>query len=693
MSSSVAVALAACTAATWIPGVPLALVALRRTSANAAVVLVAAAGLGLGAWMAVGLAAVHQGWFSPAPLVGVVAVVAALAWVPARRHVGMLRPGRPGWLAGVLAALGAVGVALRSSPIYFAYQVADFGEYVNRGNVIADGGPFGGWFVNGFPVVMGEAHLLLGEGRSTHVMPFLGLLVAASVLGTVHLAGAGRPVVAATAVPLLLQVHAVWFSQFPASETLYAALLAASLLLAAAALVGRDHVAAVVAGAFGFLLVVSRGNGLVYLPVVAVGSALVPVLTDRSRSAVLRTYFVASAAGLWLGSVYDARHNARYFLDAQAVPRLPGPVADLFGRLDELRIAAVVTVVVALGLAAATGVGVLLERARRRPAVLRALRLGSVGAVVVAAVVAHVAVFEPERYLARYEGLGASVWAAVALAVAVWFADAPTDGVRRFLVGWPLLVGVTMATFQVTRMRKSMTVDSQWFLYWDRYFFSEAFPLLLLAGAAAGGVLLARADRRGALARRATIGAGALLVAVFVVDIVPPTRHATEHEMFEDTYGELAAIDALMPEPLPVVYDGLAERPEGWFWANSSRVLGDPLSETFGRPVLNLAGALAADPRPTAEEVAELLDRAGSGHGYLLQVRPSPEWAPVDASLHPEVRGEVVVPIERLEGRSALRPEDQPWITTTLHVRVVRVATGVAPAAAEEDGSVALREP
>lgn len=688
MSADVVLAVAACTLLAWIPGIPLALLALRRTQAGAAVVLAAATGLGLGAWMAVGLPAVHQGWFRPAPLAAAGLAVTVAAWVPARHHVRLLRPGRPGWLTAVLAALGVLGLGLRSSPIYFAYQVADFGEYVNRGNVIAGGGPFGRWFVNGFPLVMGEASLLLGESRSVDVMPFLGLLVAAAVLASLQLVGAGRVVIAGAAVPLLLHVHVVWFSQFPASETLYAALLATSLLLAGAALAGRDHVAAVLAGSFGFLLVLSRGNGLVYLPVVAVGLALVPAFTDETRTGVLRTHLLSLGAGLWLGSVYDARHNGGYFIEAQAVPRLPGPVADWFTRIDELRVAAVVTVVVGVGLAAAAGAGLLVERLHRRPRLGPAIRIGAVGGVAAVAVLAHLLVFPLESFLPRYEGLGVAVWAAAGLALAVWLADTVRDGVTRFLVGWPLLVGITMATFQVTRMRKSMDVDSQWFLYWDRYFFSEAFPMLLLAGTVAAGVVLARGASRGTGARRATLVAAAVLLVAVLVDIVPPTRRATARPMFDGTYEELAAIDDLMPEPLPVVYDGLVEHPEGWFWANSSRVLAEPLAETFGHRILNRAAPLGPDARPTPLEVGDLLDAAGSERGYLLQVRPSDDWPRLAASLRAEVLGRVVVPIERLEGRSAVRPEDQAWSTTTLHVRVVAVSPG-----GRGDGAVARSGP
>jgi len=489
VSWSVPLAIAACTVATWVPGLPLALLALRRTTAGLAVVLVAAAGTGLGVWLAVGIPAVHQGWFERGPLALAVGAIAVAAWIPARHHVGRLRPGRPGPLAAVLAVLAVPAVALRASPVYFAYQVADFGEYVNRGNVIADGGPFGGWFVNGFPLMMGEAHLLLGEARTAHVMPFLGLLVGAGILAVLRLLGAGPLVIGAVAVPFALHVHAVWFSQFPASETLYAALLVVAVLLAVAALVGHDHATAAGAGAFGFLLVVTRGNGLVYLPVIALGLALVPAFVDATRGAVLRTHFAALGAGLWLGTVYDARNNPTYFLDEQAVPRLPGPLADVVGRLDEVRVAALVTPLVLLGLGAATALGIVLERLRDQPRALRWVRVGAVGLVALGVLAAHVAVITPDSYLPRYEVLGVLVWAAVALALVVWFGDLVDDGVRRFAIGWPLVTGLTMATFQATRMRKSMSVDAPWFLYWDRYFFSEAFPMLLLAGAVAAAAV------------------------------------------------------------------------------------------------------------------------------------------------------------------------------------------------------------
>jgi hypothetical protein len=374
--------------------------------------------------------------------------------------------------------------------------------------------------------------------------------------------------------------------------------------------------------------------------------------------------------------VYDARHNPTYFLDQQAVPRVPGAAADVVGRLDELRVAAAVTPVVVLALAAAAGVGVLLEHLRDRPTALRWLRAATVGVVALGVLAAHVAVITPSSYLPRYEALGILVWLAVVLALAVWLADAVDDDVRRFAIGWPLVTGLAMATFQATRMRKSMSIDAPWFLYWDRYFFSEAFPMLLLAGAVAAAVLLARLPSgAGSRARPALLAVGAVVLVVGLLDTAPGTRRATERAMFDGAYDELASIVALMPERLPIVYDGMEELPDGWFWVNSSRVFADAIHQTFQRRVLNPAAALGTDPRPGVDEILELLDRAGTDEAYLLQVSATGAWRDVAGpALDAEVAGQVVLQLERLEGRSAVRPEDQRWIVSEVHVRVVRVA-------------------
>ncbi len=69
---------------------------------------------------------------------------------------------------------------LRTDPIYFIYQTADFGEYVNRANRIAAGGPFGEWFLDLFPATLSVPSLIFGSIHTVDAMPLLGLLVVLS---------------------------------------------------------------------------------------------------------------------------------------------------------------------------------------------------------------------------------------------------------------------------------------------------------------------------------------------------------------------------------------------------------------------------------------------------------------------------------------------------------------------------------
>lgn len=673
-----------------VPGVPLALLLLREVRPGASVVLVTAAGVGLATWQAIGFPLVHHGRFD-APTLAISGIALALvAWIPARRHVGVLRPRRPRWLGALLALLAVPAVLLRDSPIYFIYQVADFGEYVNRANFVADGGRFGGWFVNGFPLLLAESHLLVGEAAHVHAMPFLGLLTGAILLAACRIARVPDVVLAALAVVWVVHVQSVWFGQFPASEVPYAAFLALSLLLAAAAIRSGDARPAVAGGLLGFALVVTRGNGLVYLPMVVGGLAIVPLLVGASSVRILRLHLFALTAGLWSGTLYDARFNPTYFLDAQAGTRLPGAAGDAFVRLDEPLVAVALSVVVAVLAGAAAALGSLLERLRDRPGALPLLRRSLVGGAVAVAVAAHLVVIPSAQWRPRYEVLGVAVAVPLVLAVAVWLRDRVADDVARYLLGWTTLVGLAMTTFQASRLIKSVTVDGPWFLYWDRYFFSEVFPLLLLAGAVAAGTLVAQTRRRSPTNRAPSALAGVFVLAV-LWDQWGPVSTATEREMFADTYDEFATIDSLLAGDLPVVYDGTPVVPDEWIWSNTVRTVLQPLEQTFPNRFLNRDPLLRPDPRPRSWEIARLLADAGFDEGYVLQTHHDGTFENHDGPwLDAEVVGELLMPVERLKGATAVRPEHQRWVTSTLHVRVLRVVRTTATAAVTDvDAEVA----
>ncbi len=692
-----AAATLALAAVALVPGLPLGVLVHRRSRPGAGVVWATGLVAGICAWMLVGLPAVHHGLFRTAPMALAGGLVAAAAWVAARPHLDLLRPGRPGALAGVLAACLPVGLWLRDDPVYFAYQVADFGEYVNRGNVLADGGRFGGFFVNGFPLLLGESALLLGEARTPAVMPLLGLALAAAILATLSLLAVERWVIGGVAVWLTVQVHSVWFSQFPASETPYAVLLVAAVGIGVVALGGRragdaaaapgedgrsrptteDRLVGVVGGAVvGLLLVVVRGNGLVLLPVVVLALGLAPAFADPERTAALRAHLAALSAGLWVGTLYDARFNPAYFLDLQSERRLPGPVAERFTRIDEVPWALAFSALVAVGVAAAWWVGVVLARRATTDRARALLRRAAFGVVALGTAAVHVVQLRI-AWQPRYEALGVLLWLAPGAALVTWWwfaRDRHLDAARRFGLGFPLLVALTMGTFQTTRMTKSVTIDSQWFLYWDRYFFSEVLPMLVVAGGVAASALLAWTRIRGRGVHRAAVGAGLVVLGAALADTAAPTARAGEQAMFADAYDELVAVDALLPDGVPVAYDGYDTVPSGWFWSNSSRVVGNPLVETFDNVILNPAGATSRDPDPTEAELVALLADGGVGELTLLQVDGAPTWdQPWGERLAGTVLGTTTIDIERLDGRSQVAPEDQRWVTSVLHVRVVRL--------------------
>jgi hypothetical protein len=128
-----------------VPGMPLALVVGReRGSATRRWSSVAVEGLVLGMcwWLILGLWFSHAGWFAVWQLVlPTLALVAALA-VPAAREARTIARPALTWFAAFLAVLLVVAAVLRREPYYFLYRIGDFAEYVNRANVVAEGGGF-----------------------------------------------------------------------------------------------------------------------------------------------------------------------------------------------------------------------------------------------------------------------------------------------------------------------------------------------------------------------------------------------------------------------------------------------------------------------------------------------------------------------------------------------------------------------
>lgn len=609
------------------PGVPLALAIGRPSRWSSAV----AEGLvaGLAWWLLLGLWFSHAGWYDPWQLiVPTLAVIAAVA-VPAWRAAAAVERPRPTWFAWFMAAVVVVAAALRAEPYYFLYQIGDFGEYVNRGNAVADGGSFIGWFTQGFTVALSLTHLVLGESRIVDLLPFLGLVL---LVVTVELAarlGASPWARAVVAVVLAVGVAPVWFSRFPASESLYAVLQVGMILLVVVAVQRGSTRPAIAAGVVAGLLLVVRGNGILLGPIVVLAVCGCALVVRRRAMEVLTAFLASALLSLGAAFVFNARFSYPYFIAEQLPKFVPDPLFDQIEGMGRLGFA-VPRLVALVAATAALVVGVrwlhTVVGPRRDGAALRAVRLGVLPGVVVLAVAALYTVLDHEGLadsLDRYNPLVLLAGGA-GIAVAMWRFARDLDDEQQVAVTFVVLLVAGFSLLFAERLPEPRYAP--YFLYWDRYLFSEVFPVTVLASVWVVGAL----ERLPI--PKPLFGAGALALGVVLYDGGSLSR---DHTFMADAYPQLRAVDELASDDdLPILFAGVRpeEMPAAVYHPNTHRIVASPLASTFGRSFLNLGlHPYAPDPQPDGGELAAALRRAGADEAYLVQVAVGDDpAAPID---------------------------------------------------------------
>ena len=661
-----------------------------------------------------------RGGRSPASLVAVEAVLLGLAWhlllgtVLAHRHAlgrgqilvvsalavaaasGLLASGRPQrWTGAVdrprptlaaaaIAIAFLVGVAVRDRPAYFLYQIGDFGEYVNRGNVLADGGGFGTWFTHGFSVMLALGHVALGEARQVEIMSFLGLAVMAGVLAVgmrIGLSAAARVVVAAV---FAIGVVPVWFSTFPASETLYVLWQLAMLLFVVGAVAHRHVPMAIVGGAFALPLMLTRGNALLMLPIALALMLVTSVVVRRDAMRVVAAFTVSTVASLFVGFVYNSRFSYPYFIEFQMPQFFPERVWRLFDDLGGLRMAAVKGTVLAIAVGGIVWVALRLNDRLGPPADagwLRVVRAALLPAVLVVALLSLVWPLDAgalREALARYDPAVYALAVAGFVFAGIRFARDAPDHVRVALVQI-VIVGTAFALLHAYRFPTPRYAP--YYLYWDRYLWSEVYPLLVVL-AGFGVMVLERGWAR--LDRPATRVAGAVAAAVLAVGAGAQLWSAgslsREHTFLGDPYGDLSGLDELSAG-LPIVYVGIdrGDVPAELYHSNTFRLFAIPLAQTFGRRVLNVdLHPYAHDPQPTIAQAARLLEAAGYERGAVIEV-VSPRSTTFDAGVAPPgvtvtTLGTVDVEIPMLDRPRWREPDG--WRIVRLELAVREVVLG-----------------
>ena len=611
-----------------LPGLPLAVLLARSRSARTPFSHVVVDGIVLGlAWyLLLGIVLAHLRELGQAQVLVPTLVVSAAATAanlrPKRAWPGIVNNARGSLLTLYVFIALVVAALTRGEPAYFLYQIGDFGEYVNRGNVLADGGTLGQWFTHGFGVMLALGNVALGEAHTVDVMPFLGIVVMGIAIALASRLGAGDWGKAAVATIFAIGVVPTWFSQFPASETLYAVLQLAMILFLVTALQTRHHATAAVGGALAFLLLLTRGNGLLLAPLLLGTLVVAALLVRRETFAPLVTFTVTGMAGLFAAFVYNSRHSRPYFVDFQ----LPQFFSD--GIVDQLDDLGSVGGAVPKGVLLAAVVALIVWLARLvngRFGGSDAARRAAIPAVVLVAVAAT---FWPldagglrdalERYDVVVYLLGAlGLGLAIRRFPTPSFSDADRVGV--------LLVVATGAAFALLHAHRFPAPRyAPYYLYWDRYLWSEFFPLLVvLAGLGVTVVELAW-RRLGRDPRTRAVGAAGLTVAglAAVWTLWSAGDLSRQHRFMGDAYGDMARLADLTGER-PIVYAGV-ERPLvplPLYFPNTYRLFATPLLETFEKRVLNIdLHPFAHDPRPNLDDVRRLMDESGVDRVALVEV-------------------------------------------------------------------------
>jgi hypothetical protein len=629
------------------PGIPLALTIGRATRWSSVV----AESLLFGAcwWLLLGLWFSHAGWFDPWQLVlPTVVLVAALA-VPSWRAARAVERPTPTWFAIAFGVVLVVAAVVRRDPSYFLFQIGDFGEYVNRANAVADGGGFIGWFTQGFTVALALTNLVLGEARTVDLLPLLGLVLLVLTVELAARLGASPWARLAVAVILAVGVVPVWFSRFPASEMLYATLQVGMVLLVVDAVQRSSTRLAIAAGVVTGLLLVTRGNGILLGPIVLVVVAVCALVVSRRTMAVLTTFLAAAMAGLAAGFVFNARFSHPYFIAEQLPKFVPDPLFEHLEGMGGLRFAAP-----RLLLLAAVTVGLVVGLRKlnaavgppREGTVLRVLRRAALPAFAAGCLLALLTVLDAAGLrdaLARYD-LVVELLAVLGVGVAMWLFADRLDDAQRVGAALVIVTGGAFALLYAERLPKPRYAP--YFLYWDRYLFSELFPLMVLAVIWAVWLL-----ERTPLPKPA-IGVGAVALGVLLHADAGIIREQT---FMDDAYEQLRAVDDLAADgDVPIVFAGVTpgEMPLALCHSNTHRIVASPLASTFGRRFLNLGLApYAPDPRPDAADVEAALD--GNDEAYLVQVaagdEPPAPIAGLDAHVAVELLGTTELTIPMLD--------------------------------------------
>lgn len=653
---------------------------LRRASEGWAVLAVDALLLGA---MLLAVTATLVAWWGAfgAAVCGVSWLGAAVAVVRRRKRLPAVRSARLLTRSDVLLAgswLVVLGLAayLRLHEVPFLPWLGDMGAYVNwaaefarTGQLLAEWPPL-------FPAYLAVSALIFGPAHASIGVPLLGMTVVVAVPRVLDLLGVDRWVGLASGSAVALGAHAVWYSMFPASESMNALLVALLGWFLVRLVQGGTRVwpEAAGVGVAMFALVMNRGSGgLLLLPLAVVVGAGFAVPSWRPVAPrLLAGWFgavVGAAAGFW----YGVSAIQPYFVEIQLAGMLPSTVfrtAERAGLLaPSFQLAGALLAVIAVS-------GGLTAVARRRAAGGAERRLQgpwpAVATVVAAtALVGALAVAAPSsetwEILERMQ-LALAVGAVVGTAL-VGFADRTDRQVLSVVLAMTASIFIVLHTGRLGPAR-----PHSYFLFWDRYLVSEVLPaFLILTFLGVGGLAALVRARTSTVMRLSAVVVAALVVAPGWTQL----RIATSDVFMrgaDSLLGNLDAAAGASDEAIVWSVDDQTMGVPGYtFFPNTWMAFAAPLETVFGRTVLNTEQGLHDDMGPDdtfdVDDARQVVACLGLDHVVLMEVETGGPDAPerFAGSGLTVTRRDVVDGLMMIVGQP---PGDQAWHAQPFEVKV-----------------------
>jgi len=590
--------------------------------------------IGLVVELLIAVVLLHAGHYSP-PTALVCTVVVAFGTAFAVRAGGRRRGMAPADLSRLreaepvlvgLLTIGFVVVALwiRRAPTYFIFQTGDMGGYVNSANILIRAARFG-TEPHGFTLFLRETNLVFGRANTVVGVPALGAVV---LLGVIAFARMLRlHLVALVGIGFVVVVHPVmvWFSLFPVAESLYAALFIGVLYFVVRARTQTSHVYAALGGIVAGSLLLVRGEAMLLVPIIVMMLFASAAVDDDATLTVQRRFTVVALVALVASYAYDVHYVHGYFV-TQLHHLLPGPlyrVAD-DAHLVQASVFLVVAAAVAIALVVWTTNAVtryVRPRVGSRPRIFWWWAYAAVGAITAGALISL-----------RVSGLANTLtrWGPVLLVVCVIGVAAVAREPGKYIDGaCGLLFLLVVGTYVVLFARRVPEPKIQtYYLYFDRYLYSEVLPAALVLGGVGLHVVAGAVGRliRSSRTLISIVGRVAIVgvLAIVVIGLAPQigdTRRATRYRLFGHSYAALASLDRITRTHGvgPVIYSGVTTRPAGWFYPNTYRAFALPLEQSFNREVFGFPPlGLGRDGVYNPTQARLLLRRHQLTSGYLV---------------------------------------------------------------------------